>query len=786
MKLLRLLPFLFASLFVATMISCSKSDDAAEAETQQPEQQTPPEDVNWKKVAAEGGTVTQGDLTITFPSATFDSNEQVGVTEAKASELLDNTTQSDFYKVYLPKSGTNKESTITLKCPSGEQNVKMVCLSPGWNRHTNTERNVYYELETTVSGNTATATLPEAVGDDTENPYFYVGLVSDNNDAAQVKAQTRAETTYRFKVKRSVSDEEYQKNKATYDKIEAYLNENVPIALQKLKDQGFPLPSWTIQYTIRFPKDKDEREAWGTWCPSYISIYLGDVYINRDYLFKFMNNPTDTQLRNELQATLVHESAHAIHDLIYEPRAGRKYMYDGQYGDEWVMLDEAMGGWTEKFWGSGRVGGQNCISNLPTVIKKLFPEELSYETCRSYGYGLSAFLEYLARHAKHGDKSLVKLYKLQKGNTLRQALDKYMAEEEISFFDAKNYYDFALQCINCKLIPGARTTDFFVEKKGLEKIDQAQLSNNVYDYGCLCQAFIVGKQIMKDSRKLTLTLHQEKERLISRIYLLKDENLTMIGTTDETTPYEISLDDLCKIAGINKNGDVPSQLLYVVTTLKGQFEENKAWPSVIKYQIQEAASQLTMTKVNFVKLYLNGKIRNVSTGNEENYSSSFNSFDKVDFTQNGSTVHVVCTNAFDESYGDGSGYAWNTSLAFDIVNFTEEAYSSPYGYVTSTIKDLTLNYFTKSNYSSYNSTEYTSKNLEMVLSKMAAQPGSHIGSYEFGAERVYGSTTYYVIDKFNYTTSTKERNSTAYGKQFTWTDDRDNIINLQIDYEYTR
>ena len=317
-----------------------------------------------------------------------------------------------------------------------------------------------------------------------------------------------------------------------------------------------------------------------------------------------------------------------------------------------------------------------------------------------------------------------------------------------------------------------------------ESNSKISLNGKVYALGCEGMVFKMDNNSFKDTplNDQEMLVKQEGEGL--KTYLFYTHGNTIIQhpmVAKKNAPITLSGAELEAL----RTGSGFNSVFFLLTVtdvlyIKGY---NQSLESV---EIQKAPSNLKMTKVNYVRLSLDGRIRNTSTGSEETYSMTFSPFDKIDFTQEGSTVHFVCTNAFDENYSDGSGYAWNTTLEFDIVDFNEEAYSNPYGYVTSTIKDLTFNHFSKSKYSSYSPSEYKSEDLKMALSKMTAQPGSSIGYYEFGAERVYYGTTYYVMDKFNYTTATKERDASAKEKHFTWTDDTDNIINLQINYEYTK
>lgn len=649
---------------VAVFTACSKSSDSIDEEEIKPI--TPVSDSDWQTVSSSGGTIEKGDLTLTFPSGTFSSDAKVAITETAGNRLVDSDVAASFYQVLVPREGVGKQSRVSLKIPDGTKNVRMVVLSPGWNRHTNTTRNVFCELQASVTDGTATATLPALSEDPDTNPYFYIGLLDDDGD--ETRAATRAASDYRFKVTRDVGWLEYYRNKDTYDKIEAYLNENVPIALQKLKDHGFPLPSVNIQYTVRFPKDKDEKECWGTWTPSHWSIYMSDIYINKEKLFQLMKEPNNTELRNQLQATLVHESAHAIHDLIFEPRSGRDMKAAGAEGDEWAMLDEAMGCWTEKFWGDMAVGGELGAKNLPLVMKELFPHELSYPACRAHGYGMSGFLEYLAKKSRNGDNSMVKLYRYQKGRTLRQALEKYVEEEGVAFFHHDAYYDFVLSALNNNLIQGVSTEDCFVSKKGITKTAGGELSDNAYNNGAVFQQFMISKDIVAQNPDQDIELSQEHSDITSYILYDTGSELKQLGKADISNPYTISVKNFCKLYGVdNPTRMTKAQSLYVVSLRNTFTKENDTKPCTVKLSLTEQEeTDIKVTRIRSVRLDAEFKAQIKGSSYTDLAPVSFYNFKNNTYTvtQKNDVVHIEVDVHNTDTY-----YDTKKTMSFDITGF---------------------------------------------------------------------------------------------------------------------
>lgn len=654
-----------AALLLSTaFIACEESNDTEEI-LNPDEPVTPVNPDDWQTVPATGGTIEKGDITIDFPSGTFSKDEKVAVTETSANNLMASDPCSQFYQITLPKSGTSKDITISLKSDNAS-NARMIFISEGWDRHTYAKRNIFYELDATVSDGTISATLPVFSDDDTMNPYFYVGLAKKLGE----NAATRAEKEYRFKVTKDLGNDEYEKNKATYDKIEAYLNENIPIALEKLKQKKFLLPSWTIQYLIRKPADKKEADCWGTWTPNPVSMCFGSVFINNEKLIQFMNTPQSIDLRNQLQATLVHESVHAIHDLIYEPRSARKMMKDGQNGDEWAMLDEAMGGWVEKFWGDNIVGGQNTQKNLPSVIVETFPHEKSMETCRDHGYGLSAFIEYLAQ--KSGDDKLVKLYRYQNGRTLREALDKFMKEENINFFTTPGYYDFVIKAINGELLTQLQFDDLFESKKGIEKEGTFELKgNNVYNYGTLCEMAMIGKDLFSNKPKDVIEINQNNNGLRTYIYYNKGRQLELLGSTTSEKPFSISLTDYAKILGFNNLTEINTQQLFLCTFREENKDDNSTLPSDITINIVE--SEEVDNAIISLDLHYSVKTEN-EYGKTRNFGWSY-SFEestnaKYKVTLIGKKLHVECLSKYQDKWNESIYTDISGTLSFDIDDFS--------------------------------------------------------------------------------------------------------------------
>ena len=767
-------------LIAISLTSCSKGSDDVGSDTPKPDE--PVSDGDWQSVPSSGGTVAKGDLTIKFPSGSFNGDAKVAVTETAGSKFVDSDVAASFYQVLMPKTGSQKEATVSLAIPDGVKNVRMVVLSPGWNRHTNTTRNVYYELPSTTSGGMVTATLPAFSDDPDTNPYFYIGLLNDDGDNGTSRSATRAASGYRFKVTRDVGWVDYYRNKDIYDKIEAYLNENVPIALQKLKGHGFPLPSVDIQYTVRGPKDEDEKKCWGTWTPSHWCIYWSDVYINKDKLFELMKNPNNATLRKQLEATLVHESAHAIHDLIFEPRSGRGMKSDGAKGDEWSMLDEAMGCWTEKFWGAMDVGGELGARNLPLVIIELFPHEMSYLGCRSHGYGMSGFLEYLAKKSKGGDNSLVKLYKYQKGHTLREAIEKYISEESVTFFTPDAYYDFVLSALNNELIQGVLLEDCFLSKKGITKAEGGELSDNIYNNGAICQQFMISKDVIAQNPEQDLEVSQGRSGITSYVLYDTGNGLKELGKADISTPFTISVKDFCKLFGIsNPTKTTLSKNLYVISLRSTFTTDNDTRPTTVRVSVTEQEeTDMKVTKIKSVRFDAEFKAKIKGTDWTDLSPVSFYNFNTnaYSFSQSNGVLHVEVSYAGSDCY-----YDTRKTMSFDITGFK----GNLSGCRVENLKyDSTLEYlFT---YPGYKNDYDRAKDVTLLSCTFSKLPPIYTDCYDYDLTAVFafggkGRSAFDIMD-YHHQVTTYYNDGKTETEEWEALRSDDDEMKISIDFEY--
>lgn len=595
-----LLQLLSALFLLSGLTACSSTEDSAE-DSSKPKPEVPVNDGDWQIVSASGGTIVKDDISITFPSKTFSEDAKVAISETSAKKLTASDIGSKFYQVVLPKTGTSKEISVSVKFERTVKNPRMIISSIGWNKHLVEQQLTLYELKTSITDNTATATIEECCEYEDTNPFFYIGVIDASDKDNYSKTATRS-TIYRFKVNRDVSNEEYEKNKVAYDKIEEYLNENVPIAHKKLNDLGFRLPSVDIQYLVREPKDEKEEEMCGSWTCGYGIKWHGNIYINKKRLLQFVNNPNSTELLYNIQETLIHETVHAIHDIFYDSRSGRNIGADGLEGDESALLDEAMGTWVEKFWGKEIERSHNTVLNLPYVLKSFFPPERSSKTYQKHGYGLAAFIEYLSQ--KTDDKKIVRLFDLKRRQSLRDAINDFLKEQKISFFDIQSYNDFVTKVFNGQIIYDLRIDSCTTSKQIIisENNLNIDIEHNLYSWGTGLQKIGIRKAAIANNPNKIIKWTQEHEGVTTRIFYLKDKTLKQIGEFSKEKPISISVTNFCKELGIEDPNTIPENITFYLTATRNENKDDlNTIPSKanIKFEIDENHYSVKPTELSF-------------------------------------------------------------------------------------------------------------------------------------------------------------------------------------------
>jgi hypothetical protein len=562
-----------------SLSACSESNSDEPDGTVKPDE---PVADNWHSVAAAGGTVEEGDITLQFDPSTFSSEVKVGISEIKASDVTEDG-RSKFYQLILPASGTKKPFTLKLKCTGSTENVRPLVKTIAWDPHSGTTGSVVFDIDATVSDGEIVASVPELSSDGKEKPYFTIGLAE-----CPPVDETRADgMRYQYKVGASIW--KYNSNKAKYQEISDIVKNAIPEASSLLSALGFNVKT-LVQYRLSSPKEvADLKGCWGIHKPAWYGKAWNVVHLNEDYFLEYIGNKTENKL-NDLKATIIHETLHAITALLYDPRSGYTICNERQKGNDWSQFDEGLGCWVEKFIGAKEIS-ENTKNWQKDFIREFYPHKRDQFACRDCGYGMASFIEFMAQRA--GDTKIVNIYKAFKDETtsFRTVLKSFLAGNSIQFFDVQSYYDFAFGVMNNKIVPQIDIDDCVSNIEGEEgKVDIMKEKNytfkaDAYNYGVLVHKLNFQYTYMMKNQDSLVSINQYNPGVLTRIYYKKNNELTLLGQCTDDDNFVIDMKDINKKTGIY--GDTPPShtALYFVTTRNEFKDDYSSMPSYIKIRV---------------------------------------------------------------------------------------------------------------------------------------------------------------------------------------------------------
>ena len=795
MKKLNFYGMMLMTILFASLVACSESSDSGEQDkTVKPD--TPVSEGDYRTVSPDGGILKRGDIAINFPSGTFSAEAKVAVSEANASNIAGEDARSKFYQVTLPEMGATKPFSIKLKCNGSTDNVRPVVKTIAYNKHTGETTPVVFDIESTESNGVFEAKIPALTSDGNEKPYFTIGLAQcpPDDDGALTRAN---DFIYQYRV--GVPYSEFDNNREKYNAIRILVIENLPEVFSLLKSLGFNYNSKTVFiYRLVSPKDnKDVKDCWGVFKPAWYGKEWSMISLNKDFFFDYIEKPTTKKL-NDLKATLIHETLHAVTTLDYDPRSGWSICKAGEKGDDWAQFDEGLGCWVEKVIGA-KVLSENTVKWQRNFIHEFYPHERNQDACKNCGYGMATFIEHLAR--KTSDQSIVKLYedfkKDKEGKTkFKGVLNTFLSDNNIKFFDTENYYNFAFSVMNNELDPQISIDDVVTQKDGEEgttnimKEKEYSFKDNVYNYGVLIHQLHFPSSTLKQYKDSAITVTQNNEGVLTRVYYKIGNKLTEIGLCKKGK-VSIGVQEICDKCGLDLNANTGKVSLCMATTRLENKDDYSSLPSDIKVEFCDVKEELKMTDVTELEFRVSVKCKDSYNGYEQLRSVSIGlySFDDYKITQKGSTVHLEFTKSKEEQ-----NEIAERELSFDIVDFSKEAYNldqygpGSNGPATSRIENLTYLDYTKTMYSEQSQSEYRIKEVQVGLPTMYHIPteASRLGYYHFLCEKFnWGGVNFWTLDAFSYKETYKDWGKSP--KEHNWTKIQYNeeIIYLKLKYDYT-
>ena len=555
---LTVLPLL---LVLAAAVSCVN-----EKESYKPEYSIASGD--WHQVPASGGSVEVGDLALDIPSGTFAEDSKVAVTKIKKGAAYGGDEQSEFYQLTFPTSGTRKELTLRIKSPEPEKMVA-VARAAAYNSVTLERVNTTYVLDTEVKDGEVVATIPQ-IDDLIEiQPNMTVGLLKDFlKDDGDGVVRTKKDLDKIYKIEWPEFDEnifialDYAKYKK--DMLD-FLNTNISDVLSKMMALGFEMPSQTIVYVIR---DFHGDSTWGYESPSLFSKSNIQIELDSRKLKQLVQDKSNTYLHQNLQQTLIHETLHYVHDVVYDKRmAFVKFASMApetlgnnlieklglevskiKYSDEWVVLSEALATWIEKATGDRRIS-ENCAVYAELFLDSFMPREGQKTEFQNAGYGMGFFIEWLSQ--KTTNRKIVGLLENQRngGESVLAVIKKYLADNKVSFFTADDYCDFAKSALTGKIddrvkancLSTEKSSGFLVKKAG----EVVTASGMVYNFGVSAMDVRFQQTMVQQykDQPYEFMIAPKTEGKVSFIF---DSDANYLGKATDTMPFTLSLEDYNK------------------------------------------------------------------------------------------------------------------------------------------------------------------------------------------------------------------------------------------------
>lgn len=527
---------------------------------------------DWQEVSSSEGVLEKNDITVEFPRGTFQNGEKVAISTVKPGLVGGEREVSEFYQITLPKTGTAQPSTIIINCPEAGADKVVVVRTPSWNRHTG--KNEYMTATLLAKYNSdkgyMKVTLPEVDPCEDENPFFSIGIIQGYTEAdtkAAVPApesfvsepedlpQTKASSSYNYRYTWAMdtfSHAAFLVYSTKYSYINNFLSTNIPEAHRILEGLKFKLPDQTIIYKVEeFGADET---AWGFMQSSKFVTSWGYIRLNAKMLYEFAKSDGTsnyTTSAGQIQQTLVHETSHAVQEFSYDPRTAPVRNAAGLLGDEWAMLSEAIGCWTEKFTGDKRISENTPFFGLP-FTKEFWPHEKSWSTYQEHGYGLGFFIDHLATTL--GNDKIAQLYQNQHDKTATSVLDdfnKIMSGTKLSTFltDFDQYNKFLEDIYTGKKDSRAEIQRLVDAKKFTG--NTMTLDGGVHKLGVLLHKVSIPKDILEKNINYTLKVTQPNDNFTTYGYFRKGEsNYSLVIVSSDDISDEVSVKDLQQNGGL--------------------------------------------------------------------------------------------------------------------------------------------------------------------------------------------------------------------------------------------
>ena len=607
-------------LLSTTFAACSDSNDPKEPNN-------PDAPVNTgddMTVPASGGTITKGDISITFPSGTFDSDTKVTITEVKKGTAIGRCEASPFYQLTLPLK-TSKPFTVRMKSNYTDGEAEFVLLTAGYSISYDRDLTNETVLETTYSNGEYTATMPIIEGNDSkENGSVIIGLGRLPDDIiAASRTVTRGigsvigldgNVKWNLSINYGYIDK-YSQNYKKLDDALVDVNMHIKEAIKTIHGLGIKMPDGvTINYRLCALKDAYGEYSASKICRSEDCIYLHDGMVLKGQT-------------NLLKQTIIHETLHN-YQTYYLPYYYLPLRMAALKNDQRSMY-EIGAIWIEKYANGGKINGdwQLWESGLCKTFNNHFRIGLSqssndvkalFEDYDLQGYAQAPLLYHMIKRNNStvvGDTVVANLYgkfmaKIsEEGYTLIDVLNEwYYDNYKDHFFDGtdniNNYYlslwkgelmnDFNFSMFELYMLAEEMPFDYMNEKKS-----KLSLDGKVYPYGCEGLIFKMDRTCFKDSllNNDEMVIKQEAEGV--KTYLLYSNGSKII----QYPKVAVLGDSICipgaELEALRPKGVFNNYFFLLTVRENSSLIDKGSIPSKESVEIREINATVTPTEMAF-------------------------------------------------------------------------------------------------------------------------------------------------------------------------------------------
>ena len=547
-------------------------------------------------VQESGGKIEYGDITIDFPSGTFNSSTKVTISEVEKGLIAGDAELTSYYKVKL-SSGLRSFFAAGIKMPktSNEEQLRMMFVTPGWAPSFDITGLAYHILNIVYHDGAYYARIPKMDNpDEVGETEVYFGLTTQSIRTSD--SQTR-ESSYQWLQTGTPKDEElfwYGGPGWLYFKLQ---NEIIPAARKKIKELGFDKEVAPITYHVHI-LDSDD---WGKYNSSTFGASLGSISLNEEKLLEL--KPDDNY--EELCQSVLHETLH-----FYQRYYGLQTPFEYTMA---TVLDEATAVWSERYFGGmPSTNTKNHVCEFIPCIKPEHKDVLDKPYNKdvekrpwdlrhlNVGYGMSSLIEYLCK--KSDDKIAIELYKAREKDVYNTigVVENYARTKcnGLEIFTPKGYKDF-VEALGTGMV---YETIFFadildearvkhgaigVTSKKIADDYPVYLTNYAYGYGALVEMLeLDGTRFNNDPVHgldgAILNIKQTTPGLTTWVYQLKGGRYNLIGQIWNNATLSISSDEFNK----RYDGQYTSTKFFFVT-IKDDFKDDAEILSKIEAKVEK-------------------------------------------------------------------------------------------------------------------------------------------------------------------------------------------------------